>query len=54
MLRESPPWLISAVLHMIVLLGYVTTLCLATRRGHPLGPVLEEEVARPGTVPVAA
>ena len=41
------------VLHMIVLVGYVTTLCLACRRGHPLGPVVEEEVARPG-VPAAA
>ena len=42
------------LLHMIVLVGYVTTLCLDTRRGHPLGPVLEREVARPGTVGVAA
>ena len=37
---------------MIVLVGYVTTLCLDTRRGHPLGPVVEQEVARPGTVAV--
>ncbi len=42
------------VLHMIVLVGYVTTLCLATRRGHPLGPVVEEAVARPGIVATAA
>ena len=42
------------LLHMVVLVGYVTTLCLETRRGHPLGPVLEEEVARPGTLAAAA
>ena len=42
------------LLHMIVLVGYVTTLCLETRRGHPLGPVVEEPVARPGPVPAAA
>lgn len=40
------------LLHMIVLVGYVTTLCLASRRGHPLGPVVEDDLARPG--PVAA
>ena len=42
------------LLHMVVLVGYVTTLCLQTRAGHPLGPVVEREVVRPGTVPAAA
>jgi len=42
------------LLHALVLLGYVTTLCLASRRGHPLGPVVERETLRPGSVPVAA
>lgn len=34
------------LLHVIVLLGYVTTLRLAARRGHPLGPVLERNTVR--------
>lgn len=42
------------LLHVIVLVGYVTTLCLAARRGHPLGAVLEDEVVRRGTIAAAA
>ena len=42
------------LLHIIVLLGYVTTLRLAARRGHPLGPVLEQDTVRPMTTTTAA
>ncbi len=41
------------LLHLIVLLGYVVTLQLAARRGHPRGPVLEEETVRPMVQPAA-
>lgn len=34
------------LLHILVLLGYVTTLCLAARDGHPLGPVVAEDTVR--------
>lgn len=34
------------LLHAMVLLGYVTTLRLSARRGHPLGPVLERDTVR--------
>lgn len=34
------------LLHGIVLVGYVATLRLDARRGHPLGPVLEEDTVR--------
>jgi membrane protein len=34
------------LLHLIVLLGYVTTLRLAARAGHPLGPIVHEETVR--------
>ncbi len=35
------------LLHAVVLVGYVTTLRLAAREGHPLGPVCEEQTVRP-------
>lgn len=34
------------LLHVIVLIGYVTTLRLAARAGHPLGPVVLEQTVR--------
>ena len=40
------------LLHVIVLLGYVTTLQLAARRGHPRGPVLQAGAVRRGSDPV--
>ena len=42
------------LLHAIVLLGYVVTLRLDARRGHPLGPVLERDTVRPMPTPYAA
>lgn len=49
----SVPLAVSAVcglwlylLHMIVLVGYVATLRLAARQGHPLGPIVERSVVR--------
>ena len=35
------------LLHLIVLVGYVTTLRLAARDGHPRGPVVREQTVRP-------
>ena len=34
------------LLHVLLLLGYLTTLSLAARGGHPLGPVLHEDRVR--------
>lgn len=34
------------LLHAMVLLGYVVTLRLSARRGHPLGPVVERDTVR--------
>jgi len=42
------------LLHALVLLGYVTTLRLDARRGHPLGPVLDEDTVRRMPTPYAA
>jgi membrane protein len=42
------------LLHAIVLLGYVTTLRLDARRGHPRGPVLERDTVRRMPTPYAA
>lgn len=36
------------LLHVLVLVGYVATLRLAARQGHPLGPLLEEGTVRVG------
>ena len=38
------------LLHAMLLIGYVTTLRLAARRGHPRGPVLERDTVRVAVV----
>ncbi len=42
------------LLHAIVLLGYIVTLRLSARRGHPLGPVVEQDTVRRMVDPSAA
>ena len=42
------------LLHAMVLLGYVATLRLSARRGHPLGPVLDRDTVRRLAGPQAA
>lgn len=38
------------LLHAIFLVGYITTLRLAARRGHPLGRVVDRDTVRPAAV----